>query len=84
MASQLLPRTTADLAEAAPGIDAVGVLLAVRADVPLLLADEARRVRKTAIVSLRLGTRPEGVLGGAAVETDARVILKSKRNKTGY
>lgn len=75
---------TADLTKAAPRIDAVGVLLAVGAYVPLLFADEARRVRKVAVVSLRLGARPEGVLRGAAVETDARALLTRERaTKTG-
>lgn len=71
------------LAEASFRIDAVGVLLAVRADVPLLLAHKTRRVREATICLLGLGTYPQGVLGGAAVEADPRVRLINIASRKG-
>lgn len=59
------------LAETTLGVYAVRVLLAMSADVPLALADEARGVGEASVLLLRLGAHPQRVRGGAAVETDA-------------
>lgn len=70
-----------NLAEAPLGVDAVGVQLAVRADVPLLLADEASGVREGPVLVLRLRAHPERVLRRAAVETDAHLRLLGHNRK---
>lgn len=74
--------TTAHLAEAALGVHAVRVLLAVRADVSLPLANEARGVGQAPVLLFRSGARPQRVLGGPAVEADARRSLVCQRHET--
>ncbi len=66
------------LAEATLGIHAVRVLLAVRADVPLPLADEARGVGEAPVLLPGLGARPQRMLGRPAVEADARGRLSDR------
>lgn len=79
---QVRERTTAHLAKAALGVHAVRVLLAVRADVSLRLADEARGVGQASVLLLRSGAHPQRVLGGSAVEADARSSLVRQRHET--
>ena len=64
-----------NLAEASLRIDAIGVQLAVRADVPYLLAHEASGVRESPALVLRLRAHPKRVLRRAAVEADAHLGL---------
>ena len=66
------------LAESTLRVNPVRVLLAVRADVPLPLADEAHGVGQAPVLLLGLRAHPQRVLGGPAVEADTRGRLVDK------
>lgn len=77
-----MSRPLSHLAETTLGVNPVRVLLAVGADVPLPLADEARGVGEAPVPLLGLWTHPQRMIGGAAVEADARGRLIDEKPRS--